>query len=314
MTCARGDEFRCGRCRRRFAPRLNRLLVPSFHCLVLIVILTAVLLAAPPLSASGEKLGAEWSEYADIVGTFNPSGIEASGGYEYTNAYHYDERYNAVSSSWTAGGGIDLTPSYLQPSLAFEWMPALFLTARIECDGYFYFGTNGGLLSFSSGKEPFGDRELRARKGTEETGMGSRLLLQPTIQLRLGDIVLRNQSDVARYRFPGRGPFFHEQEYDILLKDGGYLVANRTQALKEIGSATGGGRTYLGPYFELVHAAGSDLTRRQIGVLLYSEPGRAKASSDEAHYFIQIGYNLKDRNREGEIFILVGTGLSSAMK
>jgi hypothetical protein len=190
-------------------------------------------------------------------------------------------------------------------------MPFLFLIARVQYDGYSYFGKNGGLLSFPSGKDPFGDPELRARRGTEESGFGSRVLFQPTIQLKTGDIVLRNQSDIAKYWFPGTGPFFLEQEYDTLLKNGDHLFANRTQVLREISS--GNGSIFLGPYYERVHAQAADLTRERLGFLFYSEQSRTSRFLDESHFFAEIGYNLKDRNRGHEIFFLIGIGGSSVL-
>ncbi len=261
-----------------------------------------------------EKLGKEWSAYADLIGTYNPLGADASGGFEYKDSYRYDDHYDTVSSYWQTGAGIDVNPAYTQPSIAFEWMPALFLVARLQCDGYYYFGRNGGLLSFSSGKDPFGNQELRARRGTEESGFGSRILFQPTVQLKIGDIVLRNQSDIARYRFPGMGPFFLEQEYDTLLRNGDHLYANRTQVLKEISGGPGNGSIFLGPYYELVHAEAADLTRQQIGVLFYSEQSHKNWFFDESHFFAEIGYNLEDRNRERQMFFLIGVGGSSILK
>jgi hypothetical protein len=261
-----------------------------------------------------QKLGKEWSEYADLVGAYNPRGLDVSGGFEYKDSYRYDDHYDAVSSYWQAGAGIDVNPAYAQPSIAFEWMPALFFVARIECDGYSYFGKNGGLLSFSSGRDAFGDHELRARRGTEESGFGSRLLFQPMIQLKTGDFVLRNQSDIAQYRFPGTGPFFLEQEYDTLLRNGDHLYANRTQVLKEISGGPGNGSIFLGPYYELMHAQAADLTRQRIGVLFYSEQSHKNRSFDTSHFFAEIGYNLEDRNRERQIFLLIGVGGASVLK
>jgi hypothetical protein len=261
-----------------------------------------------------QKLGKEWSEYADLVATYNPLGLDLSGGYEYKDSYRYDSRYDAVSSYWQTGAGIDISPAFARPSIDFEWMPVLFFVANLEYDGYYYFGANGGLLSFSSGNDPFGDQELRARRGTEESGVGSRLLFQPTVQLKIGDIVLRNQSDIAKYRFPGKGPFFLEQEYDTLLKNGDHLFANRTQALKEISGGPGNGSIFLGPYYELVHAEAAELTRQQIGVLFYSEQDHKNRPFATRHFFAEIGYNLKDRNREHQIFFLIGVGGSSVLR
>lgn len=269
----------------------------------------------PPEEAPAikQKLEKEWSEYVDLAGTANPLGLDVSGGFEYTDSYRYDHT-DAVSSYWQTGAGIDISPSYAQPSIAFEWMPALFLVTRLEYDGYSYFGKNGGLLSFSSGRDPFGDRELRARRGTEEAGFGSRLLFQPTIQMKVGDVVLRNQSDIAQYRFPGRGPYFLEQEYDTLLKDGDHLYANRTQALKEISTGHGGDSVLFGPYYELVHAQAADLTRQRIGILFYSEQSNKNRSVETGHFCAEIGYNLEDRNRGHEVYLLVGVGGDRVMK
>lgn len=260
-----------------------------------------------------QKLGKVWSEYADLVGLYNPWGLDISGGFEYRDSYRYDASYDAVSSYWQTGVGIDVIPSYVQPSIHFEWMPSLFLVTRLQCDGYYYFGRNGSLLSFSSGSEAFGDQELRARRGTEESGVGSRILFQPTLQLKIGDIVVRNQSDIAKYWFPGKGPFFYEQEYDTLLKDGDHLYANRTQVLREMSRGAGSGSNLLGPFYEIVHAEAADLTRQRVGLLFYSEQSHKKRSFEMSHFFAEIGYNLQDRNRGQEIFFLIGVGGSSLL-
>lgn len=260
-----------------------------------------------------QKLAKEWTEFADIIGTYNPKGIDVSGGIQYRDPYRYDDHYDEVSSYWQTGASIDITPSYAQPSVHFEWMPWLFLVTRLEYDGYYYFGTNGALLSFASGKEPFGDPELRARRGTEESGFGHRIFFQPTVQTKVSGIVVRNQTDIARYWFSGKGPFFLEQEYDTLLKDGDLLYANRTQVLKEVRLSEG--RTlYVGPYYELVHAQDADLTRQRVGVLFSSERVHDSGYFGSGHFFAEIGYNLEDRNREGQIFFLIGVGGASVLK
>jgi hypothetical protein len=327
------DVFRCNRCRHSYSARGKCSISPpeTFAAGILVLLVFSHLFFVSEVSAfeasnpseqnlQGEapsvrqNLGKEWSAYADLVGTYNPQGLDISGGYEYRDSYRYDNHYDSVSSYWQTGAGIDISPAYARPSIDFEWMPGLFLVARLQCDGYYYFGKNGGLLSFSSGKDPFGNQELRARRGTEESGVGSRLLFQPTIQLKIGDIVLRNQSDIAKYWFSGKGPFFLEQEYDTLLKDGDHLFANRTQALKEISGGPANSSILLGPYYELVHAEAADLTRQRIGVLFYSEQSHKKRSLDTSHFFAEIGYNLKDRNRGQEIFFLIGVGGSSVLK
>ncbi len=262
--------------------------------------------------AAGQISRPRWSEFADLAATFNPTGIDLSGGIEYRDPYRYDSGYDTAGSYWKAGAGMELSPAYAQPSVYLEWMPFLFATGRVQYDRYSYFGTNGGVLSFSSAQEPFGDQELKALKGSEQSGAGSRVLFQPMLQAKIGDFVVRNQSDVARYRFPGTGPFFLVQEYDTLLPNNGRLFANRTQVLKEMPSPDG--KLLIGPYYEVVRGGQGTSARRQVGILLYSERSGSKAADREHHYFAQIGYNLTDRNRQGEIFFLMGLGFSSVLK
>ncbi len=256
------------------------------------------------------KPGPFWSESGDFGATFNPRGLELSAGIAYQDPYRYDRIRNEANASWEAGAATIITPSYVQPSLYFEWMPAPFATGRLEYDPYYYFGRYSGSLSFASAQDHFGDPELRARSGTEESGAGSRVLFQPTFQMSVAGIVFRNQSDLARYRFPGIGPYFLVQEYDTLLEENGRLFANRTQVLKEILSSDGA--LLIGPYYEFVRGAPGTRIRRQIGILLYSE--KRKGTGHERHIVAQAGYDLTDQNREGQVFLLIGFGFSSGAK
>ena len=151
---------------------------------------------------------------------------------------------------------------------------------------------------------------MRARQGTEDAGAGSRLFFQPTLQFKIGEIVVRNQSDFARYRFPGPGPYYWAQEYDTLLRNGDWLFANRTQVLKEMRFSNG--TVLIGPYYEIVQGAEGTTVRRQIGLLLYSERSRPDHADQERHVVAQVGYDRTDQNRQGEIYVLIGLGFSSS--
>ncbi len=111
------------------------------------------------------KLGGRWEGYADLPEEIDPLGIKLVGGIDYRNSYRYNKEYDAVSGYWQAGSSLGITPAYAQPSIEFEWMPWLPMIFNMQFDGYYFFGANGGLLSFSSAKQPFGDAERRARKG-----------------------------------------------------------------------------------------------------------------------------------------------------
>jgi hypothetical protein len=270
---------------------------------------------SPPGAAEAAeyKLGGQWIGSADFIGAYNPQGIGLTGGVDYRNSYRFSEQYKTVSAYWQTGAGLGVNPAYVQPSVDFEWMPWLPIILRLQYDIYSFFGTNGGLLSFTSPQEPFGDSARRARKGTEESGFGRRVLFQPTLQLKAGGLILRNQSDIAWYRFPGKGPYFLELEYDTLLKNGDLLFANRTQALKEIGNSEKG-VMLVGPFYEVVRAEAARLTRERIGLLFYTEQGPQLEFFHDTHFFAQVGYNLEDPNRAREVFFILGVGGNFGIK
>lgn len=179
---------------------------------------------------------------------------------------------------------------------------------RLQVDGYRFFGANGALLSFQSADSRFGKAEVDDRSGDEEKGWGARLLLQPILTGKRGGLILRNSTDVAHYRFRGEGPYFHESEYDTLLKDGDFLVRNRTSLLEAFWAGPGGRTLIAGPYFELTHAAAADLTRERLGLQFYWVPLEALRFLEHPRLYGCAGVNLRDRNREHEMFLEAGVG------
>ncbi len=278
----------------------------------LIFLITGRFLVCPVPSCAEEGsaetgvLGRKTTGYADFAGAWNPKGIGILTGVDYRNSYRYSPEYGAVSAYRQIGLGLGVNPAYLQPSISAEWMPVLFLALRLSADGYYFYGLNGGLLSFSSANDPFGNSVRREREGTEESGFGTRIFVQPTLRAKIGGIIIRNQTDYGYYRFPGRGPYFLELEYDTLLKDKDRLFANRTQALADLGK--GQAATLLGLFYETVRADAAHLSRKRIGILGYTEQGPHLGWFRATRYFGQAGYNLEDPNRAHEFFFVIGAG------
>jgi hypothetical protein len=177
-----------------------------------------------------KNLGGRFSIYGDLGAKINPRGLGFLGGVKYRNSYHYDAKYDAVSSYWETGINIGITPAFMMAGIHAEWMPWLFLQMRAQYDYIEYSGINDGLLSFPSANSPYGD-DVRKDRRDEEKTHGSRIMLQPTLQGKVANFIIRNQTDLAYYTFAGRGSYFLELFYNILMKDGDYLVANRTQFL-----------------------------------------------------------------------------------
>lgn len=254
--------------------------------------------------------GNEWQNtlHADLFARLNPNGVMLSvGGYR-RRITEKDEKTGLTSSYLQGGFALGANPAYGQASVHIEWMPAIFATIRLQYDLYRFFGTNGALLSFPDANAKFGKDQINALSGKEESGFGHRIMVQPTVYARKGPVVVRNQTDLAYYRFDGKGPYFYEWEYDTLLKNGDLLLDNRTALLYEGWKGRKDATLLVGPFYEITHATEADLTRQRIGGQLFWMPAESLWSLNRPRIYSQVGVNLQDRNRKGEMFVTVGFG------
>ena len=284
--------------------------------LMLIFILTHMAIAEDYLETqqsiqqktdADKNLGGRFSIYGDLGGKINPRGLGFLGGVKYRNSYRYDEKYDAVSSYWQAGIGVGISPAFMQAGVHAEWMPWLFLQMRVQYDYIEYLGINDGLLSFPSANSPYGD-DVRKDRHDEEKTHGSRIMFQPTLQGKVGRFIIRNQTDLAYYTFAGRGPYFLELWYNTLMKDGDYLVANRTQFLYTFFLDSKGKKLLAGPYYEVTRALDAQITQQKLGVALYWEPAPSLFYISHPHLGVMSGYHLEDPNRQGQFYLIVAAG------
>jgi hypothetical protein len=99
-----------------------------------------------------------------------------------------------------------------------------------------------------------------------------------------------------------------EMMYNTLLKDGDYLVANRTQFLYTFSSDNKGRKLLSGPYYEVVRALDAQITQQRVGVALYFEPSPSLWKISHPHLGVMGGYHLQDPNRSGQFYLIVGVG------
>jgi hypothetical protein len=197
------------------------------------------------------KGAAETVYHADIVARANPEGVMLiAGGYRRWSG-PLDQKYGVPSTYSQLGLDVGVNPAYSQASAYGEWQPAIFARVRIQYDLYRFFGANGALLSFPSADAKFGRDETKALKGQEEAGWGQRVMVQPVFTAKAGPVIIRNTTDLAYYRFDGKGPYFYEWEYDTLLKDGDYLIDNTTTFLMEAWKGVGSAMLLAGPFYQI---------------------------------------------------------------
>lgn len=277
----------------------------AFYSVLFLVMGLLLVPCIPPAHAVTDT---RTSLSVDLESEVNPNGITLTSEIYRRWVYAVDKELDVPSSYLQTGLGPAVSPAYGKLSAYAEWLATVFAKFRLEYDLYRFFGANGALLSFPSADSKFGRHEVEALKGQEETASGSRVIFQPTLYGKIGPVIIANQTDLAYYRFNGKGPYFLDWEYDTLVRDGDSVVANRTQFIVEAWKKGKDQALYAGPYYEITHATSADLTRQRVGVLAYWLPVPAFLSLDRPRIYLQAGVNIQDRNRQGELFLNFGIG------
>jgi hypothetical protein len=280
------------------------------RALILIAAGIMLLTGVPPARAEDDTAtgDAETVYHADMVTSMNPDGIMLIvGGFRRWSG-PLDREYGIPSSSNQLGFTLGVSPAYAKASAYDEWQPAIFAQLRLQYDLYRFFGENGALLSFPSADSKYGKHEVDALSGKEETGWGQRVMFQPVITAKAGPVIIRNTTDLAYYRSGGRGPYFLEWEYDTLLKDGDFLLNNRTAFLMAAWKGSRFETLLAGPFYEITHGSRADITRQRSGVQVFWSHAESIGSFSHPRVYAQIGINLQDRNRDKEAFLTAGLG------
>lgn len=243
---------------------------------------------------------------ADIITQYNPIGL--AGIIELDNRYIYHKDTSPIWNGlyFQEGLGVTVTPAYLTGSVSLEWLPIAIFKLRLGYDASTYFGNYK--LSFDSTSD-FGDSIRKEYKGNEDTGSSNAALIQPTLQMKLGKVILVNQTDLTRYSFYGDGPNFLVNQYDLLVEKKDSIIANKLQVLYEVINENDKKILIMGPYYEFVRTDNTDLVSKRLGGILYYIPNDIIWGRKNPRLFIQSGVYLSDPNRKNGFFIIAGGGL-----
>ncbi len=294
----------------RSTVRVISMIVTSSVAAVLVLTAGASMAQAGPPSGADtvRDQSVQTTLTADLAGSVNPDGLLLLiGGYRRW-VHEMNREYKMPSSYLETGASFGVTPAYGQASAYVEWMPAIFATFQVQYTLHRYFGERGALLSFPSKDAKFGKNEVDALKGQEEKATGQRILFQPTFVAKVGATIIRNQTDLSYFRYNGQGPYFLEWEYDTLVKNGDFVVANRTFLLWKIWGGAGEAALLVGPVYEITRASNADLTRQRLGSQVFWSPTDAVGSLHRPRIYAQTGVNREDRNRRGEVYAIIGCG------
>lgn len=243
----------------------------------------------------------------DLVGLYNPLGISLSASAYYRDNYSLgdSELWNALY--WQAGGQMAVNPAYQRGGFHLEWVPIIVLQLRAQYDRYYFTGSNGSLLAFDNTDGPFGDSEIEARQGQEQSGYGNRYMLSMTLRAKACSFIIQNVTNLAKYEFPGDGPYYLEREYELLMATNDYLFSNQLFIMHKSTSGKGDTR-YVGPYYDYVQVRQTRLERERLGLTYYQEYRKALAFLQQPRWYLQSGIYLTERNRQDEFYFVLGVG------
>jgi hypothetical protein len=276
--------------------------------LVLGVVLAVIL---PSHAAAGTEPGggSRTTVYADTVTRLAPSGVMLFAGVLWRRAINDGDGALLRGRYFELGAAVGVNPAYTQGSAHVEWVPVAALQLRLQYDLYGFFGANGALLRFPSASSRFGDEEIKAAHGSENTGLGQRLVFSPVLRLRTGRLLLRSQTDVAWFALSSTAGWFYEWEYDTLVAQRDLVVSNRTAVLVELWHGAGEATLLAGPAYEVTHAIAADLGRQRAEGVVFWSPVETFGAFARPRLFAVAGMNLVDRNRRHDPFVIVGVGV-----
>jgi hypothetical protein len=244
----------------------------------------------------------------DLGAQTNPLGLRLRVGGIYNRELGAPAAVGLPSPYLQGGIAMSLTPANTATSVHLEWMQLPFLVLRVQGDLIRYFGLHGLLLEFPDEHAPFGDEAIEALSGRELSRFAGRLLLQPTLQAKIGRFILRSRTDLVWYRFGSGGPYFREAEHDTLLKDGDGLVVNNTMVMARLWSRSADAMLLAGPFYEFQRTFTAGLQRQRLGGAVLFCPAERLGPLARPRLVLQAGFNLQDRNRDGQLFVAGGIG------
>lgn len=264
--------------------------------------LFSAILAVP--AASGGPT-AEVRQSAQLGVAANPGGLRLlwSGSLRRTFAWRTAE------DPWSAlegGAVLAATPAYGQASLFAEWQPLPVLVLRAQGDALRFTGRYGGVLSFATASDPFGEPVLQRRRGEEEPGSARRTELKATLQYQTGGLLFRAPVTLVWVRFAGRGPWYYDPYWDTLFRDGDRIQEVQLQA--GWNGTTRAGWLALGPAWQRTLTREAGLERRRAGLFLFLTRPAALGPLRRPYLALQAGRDLKDPNRTRQVYLEAGIG------
>ncbi len=279
----------------------------------LLLVLAAATSTATTTETFTPENSARTTAYALLGFAYNPDAVVLFAGIE--RRYTYDLGPGVLSRQLYHQVGAEVLISGLFRGALFgEVSPLRILKVRFQYDLWFWPGFSLGKghgLIFPDKNTSFHPDELERRSGEEISGIGHRFALMPTLQLKVWRIAVQSQLELAAWYVPGERAFWREPLHDTLIARGvtDATLKSFTLLLLEVWGDGGDRRIMAGGLFEVVKSLRADITRHRLGGAIVATPFDSVVWFQRPALFVLGGTNIKDRNREDELWLQIGLRL-----
>lgn len=257
---------------------------------------------------AGPRLGIRHIGTVDLIGAYNPLGVQVSGSVIERWVYDVDKERNVEWSYLQGGIGATVSPAYAQVQAHIEWMPAAVFTLRLDTTVFGYFGTLGALRQFDERPTRWDVDRKSGLPGRDRNGVAYRVMLQPVLQFQVWKVIFRNPLNVSLYGFGGKGRYFYEYENDTLMGPTELLLYNQTWLLFEAWKGKKDAMFLIGALYDVTYAVSTKVRRQRVGGLFMIQPKDPVGAFDRLRVYGMAGYIIEDEVRKGEPFIAAGIG------
>jgi len=275
-------------------------------------VLVGLFLAATSLAEDAVAIPPNWQLNLGLASRANPAGLMLNA--DFGRLWSLPDptgpaRTGDVELTYLKlGATVGANPAYAQVGAYVEVFPFPFFGLRAQADMQRYFGANGALLEFPTAEADYSPERIGDMGGQERTGSAWRFLVAPTLRARFGRILVNNRATMERFDFRDRGPWLYEWEHDTLLAARDWVITVRSEILYSFGEDLASPGWCTGPAWDLTRADGADRSRIRLAWVTTWRPRGNLGVFQQPWVFAKVGTPIRDRYREGNLFVIAGVG------
>ena len=243
---------------------------PFVRCVAVTCALCLLALAGPRAAAAQDRFNTRVGRVTNglylrssTVVRVNPLGLFTDFRLGYRHRI-FDRPGNPLvlrNTYWAAAGSLAVSPGFLRTGVAAEFAPLAVLNLSAVFERVQWFGTFNFVQSFASANENFSDAAIRERARVDpasaETAGGWLLTLNAVLQVKLGDLAVRNTARGVWNSLSLRDhrPVFYDSFQDVLAPNNGWVFSDDFDLIyqnSELGLNVGARLTAVVPLYETV--------------------------------------------------------------